>query len=978
MSQYLAFISYRHTVRDSAVSAVLIRGLENYHLDPSSPIPKKRRVFRDRDEMPTGTSLGDAIENALEESDFLIALCSEDYPASRWCMSELDFFIRKGRKERILPVLLSGTPELSVPEEIRDLPVAADLRGRRASEAVPVLLGIMSGEDPERVKALEQRWRIRTGLGIAAAFAAAALAFSAYAIHTAGVIEGNNVLIAKAAEEARAAKEEAIQERNSALLGEARIISEQAWEAIKKEDVLTAVKLALSALPEDLHGDLPVSDDAAAALRMALCLQQPTYRLFRSAEPGFAIREYSRTPYIDGLVLRGDGIAAMDYATGEFSEPGAGLSRGSRDKISEAVDRGCYRILLNKTGSSSYVVCYGPGEALCSYESVWGKEVHYTLEGKPFFADHVLCYSGGGVLLAWSDAPDPEAALFLPGTAEAAAKLDVKGGIRAADFYNEERFAAIDGDGTLGIYDASTGRCLDELSGGCRDIRYGGYGTALLYAVGDDGTGARITIGSGREILRFRAPSPIRQLDYSKEKGYLLALCEDGVYILDKDGGLLMRIEAEELPDAVLWHNGSQGNRFVMIYETRADIYVFDVERDMSKYEAKPLYHPEWPSGDKPFYSPDGAYVYLDCGGLSKWDTASGQCLWKIDGGGTLSDDGRFLWRTTNNENGLEKLDAETGELLYSVSWEGELSGNSVRLPKESPDGSLGLIITSDWCHTMLVFDAASGRQLWKYDVGNMDDDRDFQARFSDDGKEIWCLQWKLRPEDRGRALRYLCFSAEDGKLLKEEILETGGYDQDKAIFLFDDSAIAAGADFSPGVPEPFHWNSLQTNCWDVSLRLVDLSRGETAGELVFHGKQARVMLNYAGQMVLTWQMYSEDGTLEPYCCTLAADGTLGEYYPINSPEGRRLSVTKEQYGVYNGEEVYTADRELRKIRDDTLVLSCRTTSMGNAASNKITVSPDGQGCCLSGNRSTPLLVSASDLDALVMKAKKRLEKEET
>ena len=41
--------------------------------------------------------------------------------------------LKAGRKDRILPVLLSGTPETAVPEEVRDLPLAADLRGEDLS-----------------------------------------------------------------------------------------------------------------------------------------------------------------------------------------------------------------------------------------------------------------------------------------------------------------------------------------------------------------------------------------------------------------------------------------------------------------------------------------------------------------------------------------------------------------------------------------------------------------------------------------------------------------------------------------------------------------------------------------------------------------------------------------------------------------------------------------------------------------------------
>ena len=89
MEKYLAFISYRHIKPDEKVSARLRRFLESFHLPASCPIPKRRKCFRDTDELPTSTDLGADIENALKDSRYLIAVCSEEYVTSRWCMQEI-------------------------------------------------------------------------------------------------------------------------------------------------------------------------------------------------------------------------------------------------------------------------------------------------------------------------------------------------------------------------------------------------------------------------------------------------------------------------------------------------------------------------------------------------------------------------------------------------------------------------------------------------------------------------------------------------------------------------------------------------------------------------------------------------------------------------------------------------------------------------------------------------------------------------
>ena len=110
MEQYLAFISYRHVKTDMQVSAFLRRYLENWHLPSSCTLPKKRRVFRDTDELPTSTDLGNDIEQALQNSDYLITICSEEYVTSKWCLREIERYIEMGKKDRILPVLISGFP----------------------------------------------------------------------------------------------------------------------------------------------------------------------------------------------------------------------------------------------------------------------------------------------------------------------------------------------------------------------------------------------------------------------------------------------------------------------------------------------------------------------------------------------------------------------------------------------------------------------------------------------------------------------------------------------------------------------------------------------------------------------------------------------------------------------------------------------------------------------------------------------------
>lgn len=79
-SQYNAFISYRHVSPDQEIAKKLHSQIENYNI-PSSlkkslNISKMGRVFRDQEELPLSSNLGEDIRKALRNSEWLICVCS--------------------------------------------------------------------------------------------------------------------------------------------------------------------------------------------------------------------------------------------------------------------------------------------------------------------------------------------------------------------------------------------------------------------------------------------------------------------------------------------------------------------------------------------------------------------------------------------------------------------------------------------------------------------------------------------------------------------------------------------------------------------------------------------------------------------------------------------------------------------------------------------------------------------------------------
>jgi WD40 repeat protein len=118
---YWAFISY--SSKDRKWGQWLHKRLENY------PIPKEfqgaelsegvrlgkylRPVFRDRDELAGSSNLGPAILNALQESRYLIVLCSPNSAKSAWVNKEIEDFKRLCGEENILALILDGVPNAS-------------------------------------------------------------------------------------------------------------------------------------------------------------------------------------------------------------------------------------------------------------------------------------------------------------------------------------------------------------------------------------------------------------------------------------------------------------------------------------------------------------------------------------------------------------------------------------------------------------------------------------------------------------------------------------------------------------------------------------------------------------------------------------------------------------------------------------------------------------------------------------------------
>src|SRR5210317_1958088 len=113
--KYSAFISYSHT--DSKWADWLHRSLEKFSTpkslqrDKNFSLPKSLYpIFRDREELPTASALGEHITKALVASRYLIVICSPNAAQSEWVNEEVRIFKSLGREKRVLCLIVDGEP----------------------------------------------------------------------------------------------------------------------------------------------------------------------------------------------------------------------------------------------------------------------------------------------------------------------------------------------------------------------------------------------------------------------------------------------------------------------------------------------------------------------------------------------------------------------------------------------------------------------------------------------------------------------------------------------------------------------------------------------------------------------------------------------------------------------------------------------------------------------------------------------------
>lgn len=297
--QYAAFISYRHADLDSAVAKTLHTLIEQYR------IPRDLRteggnklgiVFRDEEELHAASDLSAEITNALDNSRFLIVICSENTLQSPWVPREIETFLKNHDRSRILTVLASGNPADVFPSQLTRIeledggvqqiePLAVDIRGGRISgilkklrRELPRLISAMLNCPYDALVMREQKRKSRRILAAAAGVMAVLLGFSSMLFVKNQQIEQRN--------------EELARQKAEVQLRESQLLTQDARDALDNGDYRTAIAQAVAALPKPGEENRPYHAPAEGLLMEAL-------NLFTDGEPPVILNTTELTQMTD-------------------------------------------------------------------------------------------------------------------------------------------------------------------------------------------------------------------------------------------------------------------------------------------------------------------------------------------------------------------------------------------------------------------------------------------------------------------------------------------------------------------------------------------------------------------------------------------------------------------------------------------------------------------------------------------------------
>lgn len=300
--KYIAFISYRHAELDSAIAKKLHTLIEQYRIPRGLQNDGEKRlgvVFRDQEELHAASDLSSEIQNALNDTEFLIVICSKNSVESPWVTREIDHFLQGHDRSHVLTVLASGEPSEVFPYQLTQSPdgpdappvepLAVDVRAdtiaascKKLRRELPRLISAILKCPYDALVMREQKRKMRRITGIAAGIMAILIGFTSMVLVKNRQIEAvNNQLETKNIELDRAntdlnqANNVLAEQKADIQLRESQLLAQDAEADLENADYIGAMKKALAALPHGKDDTRPYHAPAEYALMAAANVFQP-------------------------------------------------------------------------------------------------------------------------------------------------------------------------------------------------------------------------------------------------------------------------------------------------------------------------------------------------------------------------------------------------------------------------------------------------------------------------------------------------------------------------------------------------------------------------------------------------------------------------------------------------------------------------------------------------------------------------------
>ena len=548
--EYVAFVSYQR--KDEQMAKWFHHQLEHYHLPTDfndreaefydrgesdgklGVLENLRPMFLDEAEL-AGGSLSGTIDSALNNSKFIIVLCSPNSAQSQWVNKEVQAFVDSGRVHHIIPVIIEGIPYSGDVETECFVPALLKLKGTKDER---IGINAMSGREMASVKVVS---------------------------HILGV--SFDSLWNRYEREKEQERQRILEEKRRLQRLESRYLSEKSKDAIAEGNSYLARKLALRALPENIYNDAdrPFVGEASDALYHSLFSDNAS--ISKDIHGGVSCSvfcPYGALQYIcpgNEQALYGKVFAACVAGGVAFWDASVGL------KIKEIhFDTRFSHLSFSHDGKMMVLVAYGN---ICVYslDQGWKREIEKDYSSLYDYAQFSNC--GKYVACVYNheydvdDIPETYGVVLYDARTLAELKRFVGHGDRVTSlaFTPDSRcLFSCSHDCTIRFWDIGTGECLKvtDAKYKIKHIAINSDGTKLLAALN-----AKVIllweIGSGKKPMVFRGHEHVVfYAGFSADEKMLISVSRDNtVKLWDISSGECLRTisSATYLRFAALSHN---------------------------------------------------------------------------------------------------------------------------------------------------------------------------------------------------------------------------------------------------------------------------------------------------------------------------------------------------------------------------------------------------------------------------------------